>query len=129
MSKILVIGESCKDVFHYGVCKRMCPEAPVPVFNSCSLVENGGMAMNTFKNIISLGSAADIITNNNWELITKTRFVDKRANHMFMRLDKNDSDYGRVDISKVDFSLYSAVVVSEYNKGFLSTEDLEHIAE
>jgi D-beta-D-heptose 7-phosphate kinase/D-beta-D-heptose 1-phosphate adenosyltransferase len=48
---------------------------------------------------------------------------------MFMRLDKNDSDYGRVDISKVDFSLYSAVVVSDYNKGFLSTEDLEHIAE
>ena len=30
---VLVIGESCIDVFQYGDCKRLCPEAPVPVFN------------------------------------------------------------------------------------------------
>ena len=31
--KILVIGETCKDVFNYGRVDRLCPEAPVPVFN------------------------------------------------------------------------------------------------
>ena len=41
---ILVIGESCLDVFMYGECKRLCPEAPVPVFNPTHKVENGGMA-------------------------------------------------------------------------------------
>ena len=30
--KILVIGDSCHDVFVYGKCDRICPEAPVPVF-------------------------------------------------------------------------------------------------
>ena len=30
--KILVIGDSCKDKYIYGLCDRMCPEAPVPVF-------------------------------------------------------------------------------------------------
>ena len=30
--KILVIGDSCKDVFIYGTANRLCPEAPVPVF-------------------------------------------------------------------------------------------------
>ena len=30
--KILVIGDSCKDKYIYGLCERMCPEAPVPVF-------------------------------------------------------------------------------------------------
>jgi len=30
--KILVIGDSCKDVFIYGKANRLCPEAPVPVF-------------------------------------------------------------------------------------------------
>jgi D-beta-D-heptose 7-phosphate kinase/D-beta-D-heptose 1-phosphate adenosyltransferase len=128
MNKILVIGESCKDIFHYGVCKRMCPEAPVPVFNSSNLIENGGMAMNTYNNIISLGGDADIITNDNWEQITKTRFVDKRTNHMFMRLDKNDSKYGRINSLNIDFKKYKAIVVSDYNKGFLSKEELEFIS-
>jgi len=31
--KILVIGDSCTDVFIYGDIERVCPEAPVPVFN------------------------------------------------------------------------------------------------
>ena len=30
---ILVIGELGKDVFMYGKCDRICPEAPVPIFN------------------------------------------------------------------------------------------------
>ena len=32
--KILIIGESCLDVYQYGDSRRLCPEAPVPVFNS-----------------------------------------------------------------------------------------------
>ena len=31
--KVLVIGDSCTDKFVYGECNRICPEAPVPVFN------------------------------------------------------------------------------------------------
>ena len=84
---ILIIGESCKDVFHYGSCKRLCPEAPVPVFNSSGIASNGGMAMNVYNNVNTLGANANLVTNKNWESITKTRFVDKRTNHMFMRLD------------------------------------------
>ena len=33
INKILVIGDSCTDIFIYGECNRICPEAPVPVFN------------------------------------------------------------------------------------------------
>ena len=29
--KILVIGDSCKDIFIYGDIVRIAPEAPVPV--------------------------------------------------------------------------------------------------
>ena len=31
--KVLIIGDSCKDIFIYGKVKRLTPEAPVPVFN------------------------------------------------------------------------------------------------
>ena len=125
--KVLIIGESCKDIFNYGNCKRMCPEAPVPVFNPSEVIETGGMAMNTYNNVSSLLSTVDIITNDNWESITKTRFVDKRTNHMFMRLDKNDNMYGRIDLTTVDLDEYTAIIVSDYDKGFLTIEDLDYI--
>ena len=126
--KILVVGESCNDIFHYGTCNRLCPEAPVPVFNSCMLSSNGGMAMNVYHNLISLGADVQIVTNSNWEDITKTRFVDRRTNHMFMRLDENDTEYGTVELQAINFSSFDAVIVSDYNKGFLSTQDLEFIS-
>ena len=29
--KILVIGDSCKDIYHYGICERISSEAPIPI--------------------------------------------------------------------------------------------------
>lgn len=127
--KILIIGESCTDVFHYGTCDRLCPEAPVPVFKSIEVVDNGGMAMNVYNNLNSFEIQPDIVTNKNWKSITKTRFVDKRANHMFMRLDQNDDNYGFCDVKKINFDLYDAVIVSDYNKGYLTEQDLKFISE
>jgi len=127
--KVLVIGESCKDVYNYGACNRLCPEAPVPVFNSIKLIENGGMAMNVYSNLLSLGASPDIKTNENWQSITKTRFVDMRTNHMFMRLDNNDTQYGTADLSAIQFDFYDAVIVSDYNKGYLSESDIQMISQ
>ena len=125
---ILVIGESCNDVFHYGVCNRLCPEAPVPVFNSCKVVNNGGMAMNVYSNLLSLGSNVEIHTNSNWKNITKTRFVDRRTNHMFMRLDQRDDEYGKINLQDFDLQKYDAVIISDYNKGFMSEDDMDYIS-
>ena len=61
--RILVIGESCRDIFHYGECNRLCPEAPVPVFNPTELIENDGMAKNVQRNLISLGCNSELHTN------------------------------------------------------------------
>jgi len=126
--KILVIGEACRDVFNYGVCERLCPEAPVPVFNSIRTTENGGMAVNVQKNLLSLGVEAQLLTNRNWKDITKTRFIDHRANHMFMRLDCNDAQYGRAKVKQIEYDDYDAIIISDYNKGFLSEDDIRYIA-
>jgi bifunctional ADP-heptose synthase (sugar kinase/adenylyltransferase) len=125
---ILVIGESCLDVFHYGKCERLCPEAPVPVFNSVETKENGGMAMNVFNNVKAINPNVEILTNSNWRSIKKTRFVEMHSNHMFMRLDENDSQYGKFSFDKEHLRPYDAVIVSDYNKGFLSVEDLINIS-
>jgi len=129
--KILVIGDSCRDIFVYGNCDRLEPTAPAPVFNPFKTVENGGMALNVQKNIASFGAEADLCTNKNWKDITKTRFIDYKTNHMLMRLDKNDDLYESIafeKLKKIRFTDYDGVAISDYNKGFLSEEHIEYIS-
>ena len=52
----------------------------------------------------------------------------KRSNHMFMRLDENDTKYPKCEIESINFSKYYAVIVSDYDKGFLSEEVMNKIS-
>jgi bifunctional ADP-heptose synthase (sugar kinase/adenylyltransferase) len=47
--KILVIGDSCVDIYHYGECTRISPEAPVPIFKHEKSEKYGGMASNRLR--------------------------------------------------------------------------------
>ena len=130
--KILVIGESCKDIYHYGKSYRLAPEAPVPVFQPYKTIVNGGMAMNVYNNIKSLGYEVDILTNHNWEDIEKERFVDDKTNQMFLRVDKNDNEYGNFNMVgspsfKKTIDNYDAIIISDYDKGFLSEDKISQI--
>lgn len=126
--KILVVGESCKDVFQYGKCDRLSPELPVPVFVPTTKTENPGMAGNVKNNLVALGVDVNLHTNLNWQDITKTRMVEFKNNYMFLRIDEHDGEYGRSDLKQVDFSLYDAVIISDYNKGFLTEAEIKYIA-
>lgn len=128
MSKpILVIGDTCLDVFVYCHCERLCPEAPVPVLDIVNQEENLGMAGNVHRNILDLEYPTDLVCNPNFKAITKTRYVDIKTNHMFLRIDSK-SRYDRIDwLQNIPFESYSAVVISDYDKGFLTTEDILYI--
>ncbi len=122
--KILVIGDSCIDKYVYGSSRRLCPDAPVPVLIPTSTVENGGMAKNVQANIASLGVECDIITND--EKIIKTRYVDNQTNHMFIRIDTNEEQIKRIPHDKLrNLEGYDAIVISDYNKGFLEEYDIQ----
>ena len=124
--KILVIGDSCTDTFVYGVCGRLCPEAPIPVFEPSRTVTNDGMAGNVVRNLKALGvTDVDIITNK--EQITKTRYVEDKSNQMLLRVDSNDRVSNSFDCSKIDFDSFDAVIVADYDKGFLTYNDIEKI--
>ena len=49
MKKILVIGDSSRDVFVYCDAVRLCPDVPVPVLNILDQQENPGMAKNVYR--------------------------------------------------------------------------------
>ena len=126
--KILVIGDSCTDVFIYGRCERLNPEAPIPVFEPTKTVTNQGMAGNVVANLNKLGvQKVELITNH--EQITKTRYVEYKSNQMLLRVDSNDKVTNSFDIKKVDFDSYDAVIVADYDKGFLTNDDIKKIGE
>lgn len=129
--KVLVIGEICTDKFVYCDIKRLSPEAPVPVLNPIETVKNQGMAGNTIANLKALVPKYYTMLLGQNETITKTRYVEKKSNHMFFRVDEGEDKITPFKWSlMVDTMLGEAdiVVVSDYNKGFLTNSDLKEIA-
>jgi len=125
--RVLVIGDSCKDVYVYGTADRQCPDAPVPVFVPTKNIISKGMSGNVYSNLISLGVECDLITN--LDEVTKTRYVEEKTNHMIVRVDSGEESVKRIeDIGRIDYEKYDAIVISDYDKGFLKKEDIFEIS-
>ena len=128
--KIVVIGESCIDTFIYCTADRICPEAPVPVIVPQYTTTNPGMAGNTHKNLKTLTPTTSISLYTQTQTINKTRYIEKKSNQMFIRVDSGEHRIDRFEftpsivntIKEADY-----VVVSDYNKGFLEDADIKAI--
>ena len=125
MKSVLVIGESCRDIFVYCDAKRLAPDIPIPVLNVCDQTENGGMAKNVYRNILGIHSNCDILTNSDWNNITKTRYMHNASNHAFFRVDSSHA-IRPLNLEEVCYD-YDLIVISDYDKGFLSTKQIEYI--
>ena len=129
--RVLVVGETCVDRFIYCEANRLSPEAPVPVLTPIRTVENPGMAGNTVENVRAIaleGCEMNYITQKS--PITKTRYVEEKSNHMFLRVDEGEDNSCKFKWSlDIDIILGRAdiVIVSDYNKGFLSDADIREI--
>ena len=129
LSKVLVIGESCLDIFIRGNVDRLCPEAPVPVMLQTRTETRPGMAANVALNINSLGHTAVQVTSDTQ--IVKERFLDERFSQQILRVDSNDR-CGSLDPREVDNVLkrnkqFDATIISDYDKGFLPQNILSKI--
>jgi D-beta-D-heptose 7-phosphate kinase/D-beta-D-heptose 1-phosphate adenosyltransferase len=116
--KVLLIGDSCTDRYNIGSVDRISPEAPVPVLKIVDTYDVPGMASNVNLNLINLNIFADFVTNT--DPITKTRFIDERSGQHLLRVDDEPkvSDWNG-DTPKPLYE-YDAIIISDYNKGFLS---------
>ena len=54
--KILLIGDSCEDIYHFGTCQRISPEAPVPILKKAYEEIRPGMSANVAANLESFGA-------------------------------------------------------------------------
>ena len=126
LKDVLVIGDSCRDIFVYCDAKKLCPDLPVPALTIVNQTENSGMAKNVQRNIVSKINSCDIITNKNWHNITKTRYVHEKTNHTFFRVDTPDN-ISPINLDEINYD-YKIIVISDYDKGFLSESDIETIS-
>lgn len=130
VAKIAVVGDSCIDEFSYGSASRLDPAAPAPVFIPSKLVSNPGMAGNVHRNLSNFkGISCSFYTNSN--TIKKTRYIDERSNHLIVRIDVGDNETSRISkdiLEGTNWEDFDAVIISDYNKGFLDYEDIKHIA-
>ena len=123
--KVLLIGDSCTDEYVYGSCERLNPEAPVPILKFNRKETKKGMAWNVKENIESFGIEVYMITNQ--ETITKTRYIDEKYNQQILRVD-NEPDLKPMEYDLPD-GHFDALVISDYDKGFLSNEKVFELVE
>ncbi len=128
MKKILIIGDSCQDVFVYCDAERLAPDLPVPILRIVDETRNPGMASNLALNVKAIYPHCDLITNPGWKGVTKTRYVHQNSNHMFIRVDA-EPRLPRIKMHKISLNTYDIVAISDYNKGFLTEEDIKYICE
>jgi len=136
---VLIVGDSCKDIFIYGDVNRLSPEAPVPVFNPRRKIQNDGMAKNVANNVEALGSTIYTISNPN--SIKKVRYVDHKSNQLVLRVDEHDHctrinpiilsgiQNNKCHLPLVGESKVDAIIVSDYCKGFLNENDIKWICD
>ncbi len=124
--KILVIGDTCDDVYHLGTCERISPEAPVPIFRESTSFTRPGMSSNVVENLRSLG--ATVYHHTNTELIEKHRYIDSKFKQHLLRVDIGENKkIESFDINILKKIKYDLIVLSDYNKGFLTRKACKQI--
>jgi D-beta-D-heptose 7-phosphate kinase/D-beta-D-heptose 1-phosphate adenosyltransferase len=124
---VLLIGDSCTDIYNIGTVDRLSPEAPVPVVKIVETFSLPGMSANVHRNLTNLNIEADFVHNDT--PITKTRFIDKRSGQHLLRVDDEDNVAPWSGKTPFPIDTYDAVVISDYDKGFLTYEHIESIIE
>jgi D-beta-D-heptose 7-phosphate kinase/D-beta-D-heptose 1-phosphate adenosyltransferase len=124
--KILLLGDNCIDEYQYGSVDRISPEAPVPIINYKYNETKPGMAGNVNQNLINLGLDVHPIVS---EPGHKIRIIDTKSKQQLLRIDKDKkSNPLPVKIlNDLGIEHFDAVVISDYNKGFISYEIIQYI--
>tara|TARA_Y100000592_G_scaffold72757_1_gene113176 strand:- start:497 stop:1180 length:684 start_codon:yes stop_codon:yes gene_type:complete len=100
----------------------MSPEAPVPVFKEYSQENRVGMSTNVKLNLESFGFEVEHLHNS--EQIKKHRFVEKRYSQQLFRYDEGENKSVK-PLHHIPTGEYDAVVISDYNKGFVTRKTFD----
>jgi len=128
--KVLVIGDYCLDIFNLCRSTRLNPESSAPLVQVGSVYTKEGMAGNVNACLQELGLSTKTVFSNTTS--TKTRYINATTNEQLLRVDF-DAKVDPLDTLDLENTLYpwlyDAIVVSDYDKGFLSYDMINKIVE
>jgi len=120
--RILVIGDACIDEYRYGAIRRANPESSVPLLSFTHSEERLGMSHNVAANLVALGVNVEVRVPST--LSRKIRYVDIRTNHHLLRIDSDITSVPYIPETVYDVDV---IVISDYNKGFITDETIHQI--
>ena len=121
--KVLLIGDACTDVYQYGSVNRISPEAPVPIFEYTDGDLRDGMSGNVKVNLETFGCDVKHLHGN---LSKKTRLIDQRSKQQLLRIDEDAHSLGLESHQVKDLDV-DCIVISDYNKGYVTYELVENL--
>jgi D-beta-D-heptose 7-phosphate kinase/D-beta-D-heptose 1-phosphate adenosyltransferase len=124
MKKILLLGDVCRDIYHYGVCERLSPEAPVPIIDYQYTTEVSGMSYNVYRNLKVFGNDIDFF---HGPMSRKERYIDIRSGQQIFRMDVKSAEDQNSIVGINFLKKYDAVVISDYDKGFVTENIVKKI--
>lgn len=123
--KVLLIGDACIDYYVFVHTQRQNPENDSPLYTEVNRLAAGGMGRNVHKCLTSLEVETDVKFPMSQS--EKVRLIDIDSGHTYCRIDK-DQIVNPVDLSDIiNLEGYNAIVISDYNKGFVSTDTIRYI--
>lgn len=122
--RVLVVGDACIDEYRFGEIRRLNPESSAPLVSVVRVEERPGMACNVAQNLTAMG--AKVEGHFPAAMSRKIRYIDQRTGEHLLRVDADV----RADPYPVPEVLdYDAVVISDYDKGFLGYDEIQTICE
>jgi bifunctional ADP-heptose synthase (sugar kinase/adenylyltransferase) len=123
--KVLLIGDACWDVYIFVNELRENPECSAPLLTEVGRLISGGMGMNTARCLKALGLAITEVFPR--EVSDKVRLIDNDSGTQYFRMDKDVNPDISVALEGYNLEDYDCIVISDYNKGFISTHTIKYI--
>lgn len=123
---ILLLGDVCIDRYEYGLVERISPEAPVPIFVKTHTTERMGMAHNVYNNLLAMHCRVNFLHTDDPSI--KTRYIDSKTKQQLIRVD-DDKFVDPIELATAIPPIYDAIVISDYNKGYIAYDTVEALRE
>lgn len=125
--RVLLIGDACTDKYLYVEHRRQNPEAPQAQLHSVVKKETRyGMVLNVSLCLQALGMDVDTL-HPDPSRVCKTRIIDNYTGNQICRIDDDDKPCEPVNLDNIVLSEFDAVVISDYNKGYIAEKTIADI--
>lgn len=120
---ILLIGDICIDEYVEVTAGKKNPESNAPLYQHWDQHNRSGMAGNVYKSLRKVGLKDIFFLKPPYPHTVKTRYIEKVTGTPLFRID-HDQHCEPCDLNNINYSEFDCVVISDYNKGFVTDKTI-----